>query len=204
MARKSSCWSVQLLLLWTITLAITQVATKCNLENWSLEQRVQHSQLVFTAVIHSVWSPTGQNNDTWSSVGYDVSNAIKEDIDTLVLNVRVKRVIKGSRRLEDQLVQVEGFNDRLLCQVSRVRLRDTRIFLVNYTPTMLRPPVRVRLNSSLVPMTLRNLQRIRSYTRGTVQLPLLQPPFKIYLPYHCLIIILFWLLITYTWSPIVL
>ena len=168
MAQKGWSWSVKfLLLLWTSTITITKVATKCHLENWSLEQRVQHSKLVFTAVIHSVWSPSGQNNDTWSSTGHDVSNAIEEDIDAVVLNVQVKRVLKGSRRLEDQLVQVEGFNDQRLCPASRVRLRDTRIFLVNHASAILRVPVRVRLNSSLVPMTLRNLQRIRSYTQGT-------------------------------------
>jgi len=169
MAQKGWCWSVKsLLFLWISVSTITKVATKCHLENWSLEERVQHSQLVFTAVIHSVWSPVGPKNDTWSSVGHEVSNAIDENILALVLNVRVKRVLKGSRWLEDQLVQVEGFNDQRLCPTSRVRLRDTRIFLVNYASAMLRAPVRVRLNSSLVPVTLRNLQRIRSYVRGTV------------------------------------
>ena len=120
-------------------------AHQCHAEKWSLEQRVERCQSVFTAVIDSMTS--------------SMTNAI--DADVLLLTVRVKRVLKGRPALQDRLVHVEGLAQRRLC-TSRVRLGDSRVFLVDYTAD----PQRVRLNSSLVPVTLRNLHKIRAYTRG--------------------------------------
>lgn len=134
----------------------------CPLEKWSLEERHNRSQVVFTAVIES-----------------------EETTDSI--DVRVKKVFKGLDRLwEGRLVRVEGLKNPALCP-SRVRLRDTRIFLashpdVNQTSSVTTPPdesdplsdhhpevltgIRLRLNSSLISVSLRHLQQLRAFSKG--------------------------------------
>jgi hypothetical protein len=106
----------------------------------------------------------------------------------LAINVRIKKVVKGLDRMwEGRRVRVEGLRDPRICP-SRVRLRDTRIFLASYVnqpvsstihdddetlaPVHHQPPIdsaapiRLRLNSSLMSVSLRHLQQLRAFTKG--------------------------------------
>ncbi len=171
MAPTSTTRSGSLMLLILMTLLLGSWATAitldsnndwvCPLEKWSLEERHNRSQVVFTAVIES-----------------------EETTDSI--DVRVKKVFKGLDRLwEGRLVRVEGLRNPALCP-SRVRLRDTRIFLashpdVNQT-SVTSPPdesdplsdhhpevlaaIRLRLNSSLISVSLRHLQQLRAFSKG--------------------------------------
>ncbi|RWS23326.1 agrin-like protein [Leptotrombidium deliense] len=67
--------------------------------------------------------------------------------------VRIKRVLKGDRRLSDSHVIIDGFGNSKLCK-SEVKERDTRIFLVN------RVNGRLTLNSSLIRVNVNNLRKV--------------------------------------------
>ena len=145
----------------------------CSLEKWTLEERQNRSQIIFTGVIESCDSPssTKQRPDEPENDAGCQSNE-----PDLRLIVRVKKVFKGLQRLfEGRLVSVFGLKDPRLCP-SRVRLRDTRIFLVDIvtsennqqTPTaeVDNSIIRLRLNSSLLAVSLRHLQQLRAFTKG--------------------------------------
>ncbi|XP_054715535.1 agrin-like [Uloborus diversus] len=77
--------------------------------------------------------------------------------------VKVKRVFKGDASFADNTVIVEGFGNENLCN-SDVRERDTRIFLVSISKNG-----HLRLNSSVVRVTVSNLERTVSAVRGLPQ-----------------------------------
>lgn len=174
----------------------------CPLEKWSLEERQNRSQVVFTAVIESC--QTGVDGETIDDdhelcqrylTQQSQDHAIVSDPD-VVINVRIKKVVKGLDRMwEGRHVLVEGLRDPRICP-SRVRLRDTRIFLASYVnqpmssdddevldhvhdhqPIDSAGPVRLRLNSSLMSVSLRHLQQLRSFTKGSCYFFLLFPFF---------------------------
>lgn len=170
----------------------------CPLEKWSLEERQNRSQVVFTAVIESC-----QTSESGSVDGETVEDdqelcqryLMQQSQDqpivgdpNLAINVRIKKVVKGLDRMwEGRRVRVEGLRDPRICP-SRVRLRDTRIFLASYVnqpvsstihdddetlaPVHHQPPIdsaapiRLRLNSSLMSVSLRHLQQLRAFTKG--------------------------------------
>lgn len=153
----------------------------CPLEKWSLEERHNRSQVVFTALIESC-----ETNDLHDDQEVCQRHLLQQADDAnLVLNVRVKKVVKGLDRLwEGRLVRVEGLRDPRICP-SRVRLRDTRIFLASYVNQASADEetvtteadhhqhvdsaavVRLRLNSSLMAVSLRHLQQLRAFTKGS-------------------------------------
>uniref|UniRef100_A0A0P5B1H8 Agrin n=1 Tax=Daphnia magna TaxID=35525 RepID=A0A0P5B1H8_9CRUS len=163
----------------------------CPLEKWSLEERQNRSQVVFTAVIESCQTAVdaGQAVDDdhelcqryLTQQSHD--HAIVSDAD-VAINVRIKKVVKGLDRMwEGRRVLVEGLRDPRICP-SRVRLRDTRIFLASYVnqpmssdddeamdpvhdhrPIDSAEPVRLRLNSSLMSVSLRHLQQLRAFNK---------------------------------------
>lgn len=163
----------------------------CPLEKWSLEERQNRSQVVFTAVIESC-----QKCDSTDPVDDAICQRnLLQPTETADLNlalmVRIKKVVKGlDRPWEGRLVRVEGLKDPRICP-SRVRLRDTRIFLASYvnqpsTDDLVDPTrldhhqhdhqniesatiaiIRLRLNSSLMAVSLRHLQQLRAFTKGS-------------------------------------
>ncbi|KAG8193220.1 hypothetical protein JTE90_005567 [Oedothorax gibbosus] len=74
--------------------------------------------------------------------------------------VKVKRVVKGDSNFADNTVIVEGFGDPNICN-SDVRERDTRIFLVRQLDSG-----HLRLNSSVVRVTVSNLDKVVSSSMG--------------------------------------
>lgn len=155
----------------------------CPLEKWSLEERQNRSQVVFTAVIESCQTDSVDDQDVCQR------NLLETADPTLALYVRIKKVVKGlDRPWEGRLVRVEGLRDPRICP-TRVRLRDTRIFLASYVnqpstgetvdPTTInhnQQPhqeidsatiIRLRLNSSLMAVSLRHLQQLRAFTKGS-------------------------------------
>lgn len=174
----------------------------CPLEKWSLEERHNRSQVVFTAVVESCLNSASQlhNSVDDNNGDDDIDDASASDQQQelcqrslsqqsaaaetgephLALVVRVKKVFKGlDRHWEGRLVSVDGLRDPRLCP-SRVRLRDTRIFLASYAAHQSgagdsvdgprQAGVRLRLNSSLVAVSLRHLQQLRALTKGTTTL----------------------------------
>ena len=158
------CYIAAALLLFSeIAMSDTEADLKCPPE--TVEQREKDSQMVFTAVIE-LYECTLLTNaidqELWNHNLYDIDDV------QLVLNVRVKKVIKGDRHLENGSLLVQGFKDPRLCP-SRARLRDTRIFFVNHlNETAGDGRFTVRLNSSLLPVSLSNLQKIRAAVKGIV------------------------------------
>ncbi|GFQ80978.1 ntA domain-containing protein [Trichonephila clavata] len=76
--------------------------------------------------------------------------------------VKVKRVVKGDTSFSDNTVIVEGFGDPNICH-SDVRERDTRIFLVSLLDNG-----HLRLNSSVVRVTVSNLDKAVEAVRGNI------------------------------------
>lgn len=142
---------------------------ECPLERWTLDERQNRSQVAFTAVVESC-----ADDDEQDDVERCQRRLLQPD-GQLSLGVRIKKVFKGlSRQWEGRAVRVDGVRDRRLCP-SRVRLRDTRIVLADYADheqavVAFHPSasstLRLRLNSSLVTVSLRHLQQLRAYTKG--------------------------------------
>lgn len=177
---------------------IHPVDWSCPLEKLSLEERQNRSQVVFTAVIESCQrSDSGIDGETVDDdqelcqrylMQQPQDHTIISD-PNLAINVRIKKVVKGLDRMwEGRRVRVEGLRDPRICP-SRVRLRDTRIFLASYVnqpmssihddDETLAPvhdhqtidsaaPIRLRLNSSLMSVSLRHLQQLRAFTKGRI------------------------------------
>ncbi|XP_061196854.1 uncharacterized protein LOC133205128 [Saccostrea echinata] len=84
-------------------------------------------------------------------------------------NVEVKRVMKGKERLFEvkgltsvrgRMVTVRGFGDPGICE-SDVRVFDTRILMLTFEDG-----VTLRLNSSVIRLSLRTLNRVEYAVRG--------------------------------------
>ena len=176
---------------------IHPVDWSCPLEKWSLEERQNRSQVVFTAVIESCQrSDSGIDGETVDDDQELCQRYLMQQLQdhtiisdpNLAINVRIKKVVKGLDRMwEGRRVRVEGLRDPRICP-SRVRLRDTRIFLASYVnqpmssihdDETLAPvhdhqtidsaaPIRLRLNSSLMSVSLRHLQQLRAFTKGRI------------------------------------
>lgn len=71
--------------------------------------------------------------------------------------VRVKRVIKGDRALENTAIIIDGFgyHHQRFCAPPRVSVRDTRIFILDVDKDK-----RITLAAHPLPVTLKNLRRI--------------------------------------------
>ena len=145
----------------------------CSLEKWTLEERQNRSQIIFTGVIESCDSPSTKSQRPDEPESDSGCHSNEPD---LRLIVRVKKVFKGLQRLfEGRLVSVFGLKDPRLCP-SRIRLRDTRIFLVDTVTSdnnqqtssaeVDNSIIRLRLNSSLLAVSLRHLQQLRAFTKG--------------------------------------
>lgn len=185
------------------------VEGSCPLEKWSLEERQNRSQVVFTGVIESCQTSDSIDGDDQEL--HCQRNLAHSSDPNLALNVRIKKVVKGLDRVwEGKLVPVEGLKDPRICP-SRVRLRDTRIFLASHVnqpsgdeaaapdAAATDPPapydhqhvdpsglIRLRLNSSLMAVSLRHLQQLRAFTKGSFRLLFIliflpSPPFPPYL-----------------------
>ena len=180
----------------------------CLLEKWSLEERQNRSQVVFTAVIESCSnSKADESTEPIDERHQEVCqrNLQQQSIETadsddgLALLVRMKKIVKGlDRKWEGRLVRVEGLGDPRICP-SRVRLRDTRIFLTSYVnqasnvetvdPSDHRDVdhhhqsyhansvIRLRLNSSLMAVSLRHLQQLRAFSKGSFRFSFIKPSF---------------------------
>lgn len=77
--------------------------------------------------------------------------------------VAVKRVVKGLPPAIQPMsvIQIENFGDPSLCE-SHVMKRDTKIFLLTKSPYS----GNFRLNSSVIRLTLKNLDRIAASMKG--------------------------------------
>lgn len=64
-------------------------------------------------------------------------------------------------------VMIGGFGDPIICD-NRVSTGDTRIFFVNLAPEKMWPAHKneLMLNSSLMRITLRNLEEVENYVEG--------------------------------------
>lgn len=71
--------------------------------------------------------------------------------------VKVKRVIRGDRALENTAIIIDGFgyHQPASCAPSRVSIKDTKIFILDVDPDK-----RLTLAMQPLPVTLKNLQRI--------------------------------------------
>ena len=81
--------------------------------------------------------------------------------DTYSASVLIKRVLRGHSSLENNRVTIGGFGAQGLCYAN-ARKRDTWIFLLN--------PVSdgfLRLNNTLLKVTLPNLDRMNALIRGS-------------------------------------
>lgn len=90
------------------------------------------------------------------------------EVDTLAAVVRVRRVIKGAHFLKDdnsidnlaERINVTGLFDSNVCE-SRVREKDTKIFLLNKVYEGF-----YRINSSLLAINLKNLDSLEAAVKG--------------------------------------
>ncbi|RWS02106.1 agrin-like protein [Dinothrombium tinctorium] len=97
-----------------------------------LRSRIVQAQFIFTGTVSRIYKSYSR-----------VYRAI----------VKIKRIMKGERRLTDSHVIIDGFGNPQLCK-SEVKEKDTRIFLVNRDSNG-----RLTLNSSLIRVNLNNLRR---------------------------------------------
>ncbi|GAB6019272.1 hypothetical protein CHUAL_000872 [Chamberlinius hualienensis] len=126
-----------------------------------VEQRVRYAQFVFTGTVERlVYSKPRKRiqlqrrRNIASSRRYRTITLHRSHLYKGVIQVR--RVIKGlSSSLSGAKVVIEGFGDSHICQ-NQVKVKDTRIFLVNNVNDL----GHFRLNSSLVKVTLKNILRI--------------------------------------------
>ncbi len=123
---------------------------KCHDLEKQLEEREEQANVVFTGTIKDI-SPDYQHPKMFKSL------------------VEVKRVFKGNNIITDvprdhsyhrKMVTVEGLGDPKICH-SNPRKYDTRIFLVNKNGHG-----DLRLNSSLIRITLQNLAMTDSAVKG--------------------------------------
>lgn len=79
--------------------------------------------------------------------------------------VAVKRVVKGEPALisSSSVILVENFGDPGVCD-GNVAKRDTKIFLLKKNIST----GNYRLNSSIIRLTLKNLDRVSAFARGTL------------------------------------
>jgi hypothetical protein len=80
--------------------------------------------------------------------------------DTYSGSVMIKRVFRGQQSLENSRVTIGGFGTQGFCH-SNVRKRDTWIFLLNQVSDG-----SFKLNSTLLKVTLPNLDRINAIIKG--------------------------------------
>jgi hypothetical protein len=80
--------------------------------------------------------------------------------DTYSGSVMIKRVMRGQQSLENNRVTIGGFGTQGYCY-SNVRKRDTWIFLLNQVSDG-----SFKLNSTLLKVTLPNLDRINAIIKG--------------------------------------
>ncbi|ELK23606.1 Agrin [Myotis davidii] len=95
-------------------------------------------------------------------------------MDTIGIGVRVWRYLKGKDVVTQESlmdggnkVVIGGFGDPLICD-NQVSTGDTRIFFVNPAPRYLWPAHKneLMLNSSLMRITLRNLEEVEHCVEG--------------------------------------
>jgi len=79
-------------------------------------------------------------------------------------SVIVKRILRGSKKLENNKITIEGFGDKNLCH-SKVQKRDSWIFLLSPVSNGF-----MRLNGSLQKPNLHNIDRMNALTQGKFKL----------------------------------
>ncbi|KAG8193214.1 hypothetical protein JTE90_005562 [Oedothorax gibbosus] len=136
-----------------VSLASFILSRRCT-ENVPLFQRVFLSDIIFTGTVQKIY----RKSPNLSTV---------QEYNAMVL---VKRVLKGTRDLQNQNVVVGGLGNRSICE-SDTNERDTRIFLLVNTESGY-----LKLNSSLLRMNIHNLESIDATVNGKYLLQ--DPKFK--------------------------
>lgn len=147
------CWSVGIVLaLTSLSLMVGVSDAKRRSENGrrnqssvvckdpSLEDREEMANVVLTGTLKKIHSP--RNDGTYDA------------------DVRIRRVIKGDISSRISVLRVEGFGNKNICR-NTAKEKDTRIFMINKSPSG-----HFILNSSLVKVTLRNLDLVQAACRG--------------------------------------
>ena len=121
---------------------------KCHDLEKNLETREETANAVFTGTVRDIFPD------------YQHPNMLKAEVE-------IKRVFKGTNVIlnaphthHKKRVVVDGLGDPFICH-SMVRKHDSRIFLVNKNGNG-----ELRLNSSLVRITLNNLEQAESAVKG--------------------------------------
>ncbi|GAB6019273.1 hypothetical protein CHUAL_000873 [Chamberlinius hualienensis] len=185
-------WLVLILCSTTVMLAVCangngrrRGGNRCH-EKEPLEQREQTADIVFTGTVVKVKLPHQWSNRRMR--GEMSRRANRNGIGNLYNNgsvaaeIRIKRLLKGDLSFTDRTVTVTGFYDAAMCH-SNIREKDTKIFMVNevildnvdgdsgmksnynFTNSS-HPAIVLKLNSSLVRVTVTNLERTMAAVRG--------------------------------------
>lgn len=133
-----------------------------------LEHREESAAIIFTGTVERIVSSRRRRKHRHNeAIDVDFRGPAALTSRNYVAVVRVKRVMKESessppiRRVRNgQMVVVQGLGDPAMCH-SHVKERDTRIFLMGWLPNG-----HLRLNSSLVKLTLRNLFKVEAAIKG--------------------------------------
>uniref|UniRef100_A0A670Z176 Agrin n=1 Tax=Pseudonaja textilis TaxID=8673 RepID=A0A670Z176_PSETE len=153
----------RLLLLFLLLLLSAQAAPRSCPEK-ELERREEEANVVLTGTVEEIFNvdPVHQ---------------------TYSCKVRVWRYLKGKEVVTHEIlldggnkVMIGGFGDPLICD-NQVSTGDTRIFFVNPAPHYMWPAHKneLMLNSSLMRITLRNLEEVEHCVEGKSQTRHLQP-----------------------------
>lgn len=130
---------------------------KCHDE--SLETRENLADIIFTGTVvktHRDLVPRGRGPRSASKGTYKAE-------------IQIKRLMKGDLSFNNQVVLVDGFGNPRVCH-SNVKERDTRIFMVNeILHSNYSHPI-LKLNSSMVRVTIQNLEKTIAAVRGKVRL----------------------------------
>lgn len=114
----------------------------CTDMKMSLRRRVQRADIVLAGTVLDVLpEPTGYTKQA---------------------RIKLKRVLKGGHLMPNSsaIWYIGGLNDPVFCQ-SRVRVRDSRLFLLSR-----QNDASLRLNSSVLRVSLRLLDKVGAYVRG--------------------------------------
>ncbi|XP_053546438.1 agrin isoform X2 [Bombina bombina] len=144
-------WWAQVMSLWTLAavVAICLRSSRAYCPERDLEKREEEANIVLTGTVEEIMNVDPVHH-------------------TYSCKVRVWRYLKGRESVTNEIlldggnkVMVGGFGDPTICD-NQVSTGDTRIFFVNPAPRSMWPSHRneLMLNSSLMRITLRNLEEV--------------------------------------------
>uniref|UniRef100_A0A672LT86 Agrin n=1 Tax=Sinocyclocheilus grahami TaxID=75366 RepID=A0A672LT86_SINGR len=144
--RKAFYWPV-----WSFAVGFVLLSTRCHgsCSEKELEKREEEANIVLTGTVEEILNMDPVHN-------------------TYSCKVRVWRYLKGKIMVNGEVlldggnkVMIGGFGDPHICD-NRVATGDTRIFFVNLSPHFMWPSHKneLMLNSSLMRITLRNLEEV--------------------------------------------